>query len=180
MVDIQAFQAIVGVKTVPLTLYPDARGTFGEFFRREWFPQVSWEAVQINRSVSRAGVLRGLHYHLHQVDYWLLLAGKMRVGLADLRPDSRTYKAGATIEVDANNPTGVFIPVGVAHGMYALTDITLMYVVNQYYDGGTDERGVAWDDPDLGVAWNADEPSLSERDQTNRRLKDIPADELPE
>ena len=74
----------------------------------------------------------------------------------------------------------MFIPVGVAHGFYAITACTLTYVVNNYYDGGNDEFGVAWNDPALEVPWNiAGEPLISPRDAANRLLKDIPSAELP-
>lgn len=173
------YDAIEGVYTVPLRVFGDDRGSFAEVFRREWFPMVDWDEMQMNRSVSQAGVLRGLHYHLNQVDYWLLLAGKIRVGMADLRGDSRTYKVGATVDLDAAEPTGLFIPSGVAHGFYAQTDVTLLYVVNQYYKGGEDERGVAWDDPELGVAWDAQNPILSQRDQENQPLAALDTAVLP-
>jgi dTDP-4-dehydrorhamnose 3,5-epimerase len=173
------FAPITDVYTVPLQVFGDERGSFAETFRRDWFPMINWDALQMNRSISRAGVLRGLHYHLNQVDYWLLLDGRIRVGLADLRASSPTYKTGAVLELDATQPTGLFIPEGVAHGFYSLTPMTLLYVVNQYYNGGADERGVAWDDPALGVAWGVPDPVLSERDRTNRPLADIPAAELP-
>jgi dTDP-4-dehydrorhamnose 3,5-epimerase len=174
-----ALEAIAGVYTVPINLYDDERGSFCEMFRREWFPDVNWDAMQMNRSISKPGVLRGLHYHLNQVDYWFLTSGRIRVGLADLRADSPTYKVGAALEIAADEPIGLFIPVGVAHGFYSLTNITLLYVVNQYYNGGVDERGVAWDDPTLGVDWGVADPMLSERDRQNRPLAGIPTDELP-
>ena len=87
--------------------------------------------------------------------------------------------ATQTIEIGETNNMGVFIPIGVAHGFVALTDATLMYFVNNYYDGGKDERGVAWNDPDINLDWGIQTPLLSPRDQQNRFLKDIPADELP-
>jgi dTDP-4-dehydrorhamnose 3,5-epimerase len=174
-----AFDAIEGVYTVPIRVYGDHRGSFGETFRREWFPFVNWHDIQMNRSVSKPGVLRGLHYHLNQIDYWFLMAGRIRVGLADLRRNSPTYKTGAVLDMDTAEPFGLFIPEGVAHGFYTLTDMTLTYVVNQYYNSGADEHGVAWDDPALGIAWGISEPVLSQRDQQNRRLADIPPDELP-
>jgi len=174
-----AFDAINDVYTVPTPVYGDERGAFCESFRREWFPFVDWTNMQMNRSISTPGVLRGLHYHFHQIDYWFLMSGRIRVGLADLRPNSPTYKVGATLDIDAADPVGLYIPVGVAHGFYAQTDVILTYVVNQYYNGGTDENGVAWDDPTLGVPWNIDAPLLSDRDRNNRPLTDIPADELP-
>lgn len=174
-----AFEPIADVFTVPIRQYTDDRGAFSETFRREWFPATNWDELQTNRSVSQAGVLRGLHYHLNQVDYWYLMSGRIRVGLADLRIQSPTYKQSATLTLDGDEPMGLFIPIGVAHGFYALTDCVLTYIVNQYYKGGGDERGVRWDDPELAVPWGVDAPHLSSRDQSNRLLKDIPADELP-
>ncbi len=173
------YDVIEGVYTVPLRVFGDDRGSFAEVFRREWFPMVNWDEMQMNRSISKPGVLRGLHYHLNQIDYWLLLDGRIRVGLADLRESSPTYKTGATIDLDAAEPTGLFIPSGVAHGFYAQTDMTLMYVVNQYYKGGEDERGLAWDDPELGVAWDVSDPVLSQRDQENKPLSALVSEVLP-
>lgn len=173
------FEAITGVQTVPIPVYGDDRGAFCESFRREWFPFVDWTNIQMNRSISKPGVLRGLHYHFHQIDYWFLMSGRIRVGLADLRPDSPTFQAGATLDIDADDPVGLYIPEGVAHGFYAQTDVILTYVVNQYYNGGADENGVVWNDPDLGVNWDVDAPILSDRDRNNPRLADIPTDTLP-
>ena len=164
--------------TAPLTAYGDERGRFMETFRCEWFPQVSWARIQSNRSDSKAGVLRGLHYHFNQVDYWLVTSGRIRVGLFDLRRSSPSYKQSATIDIDGDNPQGVFIPVGVAHGFAAHTDCTLLYIVNNYYDGA-DEYGVAWDDPQASIDWGIAEPQLSARDMANPRLADIPDHELP-
>lgn len=149
-----------------------------EVFRKEWFPQRSWEIIQSNRSDSQAGVLRGLHYHSHQVDYWYVVTGKIRAGLADIRPDSPTYGATQVIEMGAEHQLGVFIPVGVAHGFVALTDATLTYIVDNYYDGA-DEHGIAWNDPDLALSWGVATPTVSPRDAANPFLKDIPAELLP-
>jgi dTDP-4-dehydrorhamnose 3,5-epimerase len=171
---------IPGVLAVELRPFADDRGRFTETFRREWFPQRAWAAVQMNRSDSRAGVLRGLHYHFDQVDYWYLLVGRIRVGLADLRRSSPCFRRAATIDLDAAGNRGLYIPSGVAHGFLALTDVTLIYVVDHYYDGGRDEFGLAWDDPDVAVPWQAGAPPLlSGRDAANPRLRDIPFDSLP-
>ena len=67
-VEIRESSTIIGVKTVPLTVFRDERGAFQETFRKEWFPEREWNAVQHNRSESRKGVLRGLHFHQHQVE----------------------------------------------------------------------------------------------------------------
>jgi dTDP-4-dehydrorhamnose 3,5-epimerase len=165
---------------MPLKAYADERGRFTETFRAEWFPFADWTHFQGNRSDSKAGVLRGLHYHFHQVDYWYVVNGMIRVGLCDLRLSSPTYMATETLDIGPNtNEAGVFIPIGVAHGFLALTDATLTYIVNNYYDA-SDELGVAWDDPDIALDWrNEITPVLSPRDQQNKRLCDIPADILP-
>ena len=179
MTSVQPLETIDGVYTTQLRAFEDERGRFMESFRREWFSWINWDRIQNNRSDSKAGVLRGLHYHFHQIDYWYVPAGRIRVGLADLRPSSSTYMASTTLEMGDTNNIGLFIPVGVAHGFTALTDCTLMYLVNNYYDGGKDELGVAWDDPDIGLDWGVDNPQLSGRDQENLRLKDIPGELLP-
>lgn len=175
---IHEFEPIAGVQLVELTIWGDERGRFMEMFRKEWFPQRAWERVQTNRSESRAGVLRGLHYHFHQVDYWHVIAGHIRVALADLRRGSPSYGQSATIELSHDEPRGLFIPVGVAHGFVALTDATLTYLVDNYHDG-SDEHGIAWDDPQLAVAWGVEAPLLSPRDLANRPLADIPVEQLP-
>jgi dTDP-4-dehydrorhamnose 3,5-epimerase len=170
---------ISGVKLAHLTLMHDARGRFMETFRKEWFPERSWEIIQTNRSDSKAGVLRGLHYHFRQVDYWYVVNGKIRVGMADLRRSSPTYGASQVIEIGEENQLGVFIPSGVAHGFLALTAATLTYLVDQYYDGN-DEFGVAWNDPTLGVEWGVVDPILSERDRRNPLLAEIEPGKLPQ
>lgn len=165
--------AITGVTFARLRAFGDERGRFLETFRKEWFPQRSWERIQTNRSDSVQGVLRGLHYHFKQVDYWYVPRGAVRVALADLRVGSPTYLATEVIDIGDENQTGVFVPVGVAHGFYALTDVTLTYLVDNYYDGD-DELGVAWNDPQLAIPWGADAPLLSARDQANPTVDQIP------
>ena len=178
MPQIQESTLIKDVQIVTLQPFIDERGRFMEVFRREWFPQRSWEIIQSNRSDSKAGVLRGLHYHFHQVDYWYVVNGKIRACLADIRPDSPTCGATQAIEMGEENQLGIFIPVGVAHGFVTLTDATLTYVVDRYYDGA-DEHGVAWNDPDLGLPWGVEIPTVSPRDAANLFLKGIPAGKLP-
>lgn len=166
MPEILPSEHIEGVLLVKLRSFGDERGRFMETFRKEWFPQRNWERVQMNRSESSAHVLRGLHFHCHQVDYWHVMQGRIRAGLADLRSYSPTFKAAQTIELDGSEPMGLFIPVGVAHGFLSLTDCVLTYVVDNYYDA-SDELGVRWDDPTLKVAWGVNSPLISERDMNN-------------
>lgn len=172
-------QTIPGIVVVELKSFADDRGRFTETFRKEWFPQREWRHIQTNRSDSSAGVLRGLHYHFQQVDYWYLFKGRIRVGLADLRRSSPSFRRTETIDIDSTDNRGLFIPIGVAHGFLALTDVTLFYIVDNYYDG-SDELGLAWNDPHVVVPWKPEsEPILSGRDAANRRFEDIPFDELP-
>jgi len=178
MPDPQESTIIQDVQIVNLKAFGDDRGRFMETFRKEWFPQRSWDIIQTNRSDSAAGVLRGLHYHFKQVDYWYVVNGKIRAGLADLRPNSPTYKTTQVVEMGEENQVGLFIPIGVAHGFVALTNVTLTYIVDNYYDGG-DEFGVAWNDPEVGPNWGVSEPLISGRDAGNPFLKDILADKLP-
>jgi len=169
---------IAGVYQVKLKSFADARGQFVEIFRKEWFPQSSWQAIQSNRSESASGVLRGLHFHRRQVEYWFLMKGVIRAGLADLRRSSPTRGAAELVEFSADEELGLFIPVGVAHGFLAVTDATLIYFVDNYYDGA-DEFGVAWDDPDVGLSWGVTRPILSARDRDNPKLQDIRVSDLP-
>lgn len=178
MPNIEHSAGIDGVQIVTLNVFDDERGQFRETFRQEWFPQRSWDKLQSNMSQSRAGVLRGLHYHFEQVDYWVVTAGKIRAALYDLRRGSPTYGVAQTIEMGNEQQIGLYIPIGVAHGFVSLTAATLIYFVDNYYTG-LDEFGVAWNDPVLGIDWGIDAPLVSPRDAANPFLQDIPAAHLP-
>ena len=156
-------------------VHGDERGRFVETYRRSWFP-LGREMVQGNRSEKQAGAVVGLHYHLHQADYWYLLRGRARVVLHDLRVGSATDGATEVIELDGDIDQGVFIPPGVAHGFAALTDLLLCYLVDSYYNDA-DELGLAWDDPAVGADWGITDPILSARD-THNPLRDAITDGL--
>jgi dTDP-4-dehydrorhamnose 3,5-epimerase len=179
MARIEESKIIAGVQVVQLQSFKDERGRFMEAFRKEWFPQRNWDILQCNRSDSKQGVLRGLHYHHHQVDYWYVANGQMRVGLADIRTSSPTYLNAMTIDLSDDNELGLFIPVGVAHGFAALTDVTLVYMVDNYFNGGIDENGVAWNDKVFNLDWGVTEPIISGRDLQNPILAELPIDSLP-
>ena len=155
----------------------DERGRFVETYRRSWFP-LGREMIQGNRSTKQEGAIVGLHYHLHQSDYWYVLAGTARVVLHDLRLGSPTDGATLSLDLSGDHDRGLFIPPGVAHGFAALSDILLTYLVDNYYDA-SDELGLAWDDPAVGADWGIADPILSGRDQSNPRRDDIPDDIRP-
>ena len=152
-------------------VHGDERGRFVETYRRQWFP-LGREMVQANRSEKDAGAVVGLHYHLHQADYWYVLRGRARVVLHDLRASSPTEGVTDTIELDGDEDRGLFIPPGVAHGFAAMSDLLLWYMVDGYYNPA-DELGLAWDDPDVGADWGIADPVLSERDRANPRRSEL-------
>jgi dTDP-4-dehydrorhamnose 3,5-epimerase len=168
---------IPGVLLVRLVGHPDDRGRFMETFRQEWFGDAP-SMVQGNRSDSKAGTVRALHFHRHQADYWYVPSGRIMVGLHDLRKSSAARGTSMAFEIGDGNEIGVYIPPGVAHGFQAVTDATLTYLVDRYYDP-SDENGVAWDDPDIAIPWPHPNPTLSGRDVANPKLADIPEDQLP-
>ncbi len=178
MTHIETSSLIADVQIAHLKLWRDDRGFFVETFRKEWFPQRSWDIIQTNRSESRQGVVRGLHYHFHQVDYWYVPKGMLRAVMVDLRPQSPTYRAVQTLDIGEDNPVGLFIPVGVAHGFAALTDVMMTYIVDNYYDSH-DEFGVLWNDPALNIDWGVTNPIVSGRDQANPCVAEIPVGQRP-
>jgi dTDP-4-dehydrorhamnose 3,5-epimerase len=169
--DIKSSEVIRDVVIVEPDSHGDERGRFVETYRRSWFG-LGREMIQGNRTEKQAGAVVGLHYHLHQADYWYVLRGRARVVLHDLRTGSPTDGATLAIDLDGDVDRGVFIPPGVAHGFASHTDLLMWYLVDNYYNPA-DELGVAWDDPDVGADWGVSDPVLSARDQTNPRRGDI-------
>jgi len=153
-----------GVLRIDLVTHADERGAFSETFRRSWLPEAAPSMVQSNLSYSREGVIRGMHFHRSQADFWVVLQGRAFIALLDLRAGSPTEGLVETLTIDAARArSGIYIPPGVAHGFCALTDVWLQYMVDAYYTGD-DEHGFAWDDPEAGVSWPVERPVTSERD----------------
>jgi len=168
--DIRESDEIAGVYVAEPTIHGDERGIFVETFRREWIPGAR-EMIQANRADRQAGAIVGLHYHLHQADYWYVPFGRARVVLHDLRIGSPTEGKTMSFDLGAradgtHDHRGVFIPPGVAHGFGSLTAMTITYLVDGYYNAA-DELGVAWDDPAVGGDWGLTDPVLSDRDRNN-------------
>jgi dTDP-4-dehydrorhamnose 3,5-epimerase len=177
MATVQESDTIAGIFVVEPDLHGDERGVFVETYRREWIPH-GREMIQANRADRQQGCIVGLHYHLHQADYWYVPFGSARVVLHDLRAGGPTD--GATLVIDlgaradgSHDHRGVFIPPGVAHGFASLTDMTITYLVDGYYNAA-DELGVAWDDDEIGADWGLSDPVLSQRDQQNPKRADLP------
>jgi dTDP-4-dehydrorhamnose 3,5-epimerase len=185
MAELEPSSAIDGVVVVSPDIHGDDRGIFIETYRRQWFPG-GREMIQGNRGDRKAGAVVGLHYHLHQADYWYVPYGRARVVLHDLRVGSPTEGATQLIDLGSEPGTagvdhdhrGIYIPPGLAHGFAALTDMTITYLVDGYYNPA-DELGVAWDDPEIGADWGVTEPTLSGRDQANPRRTDLPEGRRP-
>ncbi len=178
MPEITRSKEIAGVVVVKPDVHGDNRGRFVETFRKEWLPDGAPPMVQGNRADRKEGALVGLHYHRFQADFWYVPTGRAMVVLHDLRASSATDGVTLILEIGEHDHRGVYIPPGVAHGFYALTDMTITYLVDHYYDPA-DELGVAWDDPALQIVWPTANPELSERDRTNPRRADIDPDLRP-
>jgi len=169
---VEESEVISQVMIVTPEIFGDERGRFVETYRRSWFP-LGREMVQANRSDRQRGALVGLHYHFHQADYWYVTRGRARVVLHDLRVGSPTDGTTEVLEIGEHDDRGLFIPPGVGHGFAAVTDLTLTYLVDSYYNPN-DELGIAWDDPALRVDWGVNDPVVSARDRANPRRADIP------
>jgi len=160
-----------GVRLVPLTPHADERGIFTELYRASW--DVGVAPVQWNAVSSSTNVLRGVHAHIRHADYLTLAVGRATIGLHDLRPDSPTEGLGTTVELDADEPSALVIPVGVAHGFYFHTERSVhVYAVSHEFDPA-DELGCRWDDPELNIAWPCTEPLVSSRDESLGSLREL-------
>jgi dTDP-4-dehydrorhamnose 3,5-epimerase len=177
MAEVSESKQIAGVWIVEPRIHNDERGMFVETYRRSWFPH-GREMIQANRADRQRGAVVGLHFHLHQADYWYVSLGTGRVVLHDLRANGPTDGATLALELSGQNHRGVFIPPGVAHGFAAITDMTITYLVDGYYNRA-DELGVAWDDPEIGADWGVTEPVLSDRDRANPLRAELPDGRRP-
>jgi dTDP-4-dehydrorhamnose 3,5-epimerase len=166
-------------------VFRDERGFFTETYRREWHGEVgipdAAEFIQDNHSRSSRGVVRGMHFHIGDGVAKLVRCGRGRIldVVVDVRRGSPTYAEWEAVELDDESLRELYVPRGFAHGFCVLSDVAdVYYKQTAYYDPAV-ERGIAWDDPDLGIDWPRDtELLVSPRDAQAPRLRDI-ADELP-
>jgi dTDP-4-dehydrorhamnose 3,5-epimerase len=149
---------IGGLLRIPLRRFDDERGFFMELARVSGLPK---PFVQTNLSYSRAGTIRGLHYHERgQDDLFVCLRGTVRVVVLD-RSSGETF----TEDIGDDNPVAIYIPGTNAHGYEALTDSLFCYHVTREYDpSDPDENGVPWNDPRVEHLWSTTSPILSARD----------------
>jgi dTDP-4-dehydrorhamnose 3,5-epimerase len=149
---------IEGLLRFPLEVHEDERGWFAEVRRDSELPRPT---TQTNLSFSRAGVIRGLHYHERgQDDLFVCLRGGARVVVLDLDTEE-TF----TEDIGDDNPVALYVPGRCAHGFEALTDVLFCYHVTAEYDPlDPDEHTVPWNDPRVAHLWSTNAPILSERD----------------
>jgi dTDP-4-dehydrorhamnose 3,5-epimerase len=149
---------IDGLLRIPLQLHEDERGWFCELRRDSALPK---PMKQTNVSFSKAGVVRGLHYHERgQDDLFACLRGMARVIVLD-RDSGESF----TEDIGEDNPVAIYVPGRCAHGFEALTDILFCYHVTVEYDPrDPDERTVRWNDPRVAHLWSSSTPILSARD----------------
>ncbi|MCL5634739.1 dTDP-4-dehydrorhamnose 3,5-epimerase [Enterobacter vonholyi] len=153
------------------TVFGDERGFFMESFNQQIFEKAvgrKVEFVQDNHSKSSKGVLRGLHYQLPpfaQAKLVRCVVGEVYDVAVDIRRDSVTFGKWVGVNLSAENKRQLWIPEGFAHGFMVLSDeAEFLYKTTNYYAPNSD-RGLAWNDPDIGINWPlSDKPILSDKD----------------
>ncbi len=172
--------AIPGVLLIEPKVFGDARGYFFESWSslkyRECGIDCNW--IQDNESKSNFGVLRGLHYQAApytQAKLVRVIAGAVLDVALDIRKGSPTYGKHVAVELSGENRRQLFIPRGFAHGFAVLSDEVLFaYKCDNLYMPDA-ERGIAFDDPALGIDWrvNPGKWILSPKDSRHPRLAEI-------
>jgi dTDP-4-dehydrorhamnose 3,5-epimerase len=161
--------AIPDVLLVEAQTFDDNRGFFMETYKRSDFAAhgIADAFVQCNRSHSVRGVLRGLHYQIHpraQAKLVSVLQGEIFDVAVDIRHGSPTYGRWVGERLSGQNGRMLYVPVGFAHGFCALSDrADVLYMVTDEYAPECD-RGLLWNDPDIGIDWPITTPILSAKD----------------
>jgi dTDP-4-dehydrorhamnose 3,5-epimerase len=177
---------LAGLVLIEPAVHADGRGFFSETYRREWHER--WgippteQFIQDNHSRSTRGVLRGMHFQIGAGVAKLVRCSRGRIldVAVDLRAGSPTYGQWEGVELDDEGMRELYVPVGFAHGFCVLSDVAdVLYKQTAYYDTAL-ERGIAYDDPDVGIEWPlpAEQLIVSPRDAAAPRLAQV-ADELP-
>jgi dTDP-4-dehydrorhamnose 3,5-epimerase len=175
-----------GLVAIEPAVHGDERGFFAETYRSQWHAELGipldQQFVQDNHSRSARGVLRGMHFHIGEGVAKLVRCARGRIFdvAVDLRKGSPTYRQWEGVELDEEGMRELYLPVGFAHGFCVLSGVAdVLYKQTAYYDPAV-ERGIAWNDPDIGIEWPlpVDELIVSERDADAPRLREI-EEELP-
>ena len=169
--------SLPGVVLLEPKVFGDARGFFLESWNRKTFAELGFDLdfVQDNHSRSARGVLRGLHYQLNEPQGKLVrvVSGSVFDVAVDVRKSSPHFGQWTGHELSADNHRMLWIPPGFAHGFLVLSDSAdFLYKTTTYYAPQWD-RGIRWDDPQIGVQWPLEgAPTLSAKDQIQPLLKD--------
>ncbi|HEY2437068.1 MAG TPA: dTDP-4-dehydrorhamnose 3,5-epimerase [Solirubrobacteraceae bacterium] len=175
-----------GLTAFEPAVHGDSRGFFTETYRRQWNDELGIPSdeqfVQDNHSRSSRGVVRGMHFHIGHGVAKLVRCSRGRIldVAVDLRKGSPTYGQCEGVELDDERMRELYVPVGFAHGFCVLSDVAdVLYKQTAYYDPAV-ERGIAWNDPEIGIEWPlpVEELIVSERDSAAPSLREI-EDELP-
>ena len=156
-------------------VFKDARGFFFESYNAEQFKAhgIDTVFVQDNHSQSTRGTLRGLHFQLPPMAQDKLVRcvrGAIWDVAVDIRGGSPTFGRWVGVELSAGNFRQIYVPSGYAHGFCVLSDeAEVLYKTSAVYSA-MHERGIAWNDPDIGIAWPIAEPLLSDRDRRAESL----------
>jgi dTDP-4-dehydrorhamnose 3,5-epimerase len=164
-------------------VFGDDRGYFLETWAQRRYAEIGVHEsfVQDNVSMSRRGILRGLHlqHPYGQGKLVSVVQGEVFDVAVDVRTDSPTFGQWVGAVLSGANHHQVYIPPGFAHGFCVTSDVALFsYKCTEAYHRET-ELGVAWNDADLGIEWPIREPVVSAKDQAFGRLADIPRERLP-
>lgn len=167
-----------GVLIIATDFFGDHRGFFTESYNEERFKAAGIDCrfVQDNHSLSvEAGTLRGLHFQLApkaQTKLVRVVAGAIFDVAVDLRQSSSTYGQWVGIILSESNRRQLLVPKGFAHGFCTLTPNThVQYKVDEYYSAEHD-RGLIWNDPDIGIEWPTDRVILSEKDKLHSGIRE--------
>jgi len=165
------------------TVRHDERGFFFESYNQRDFSDfgIALPFVQDNHSMSIKGTLRGLHYQIEHPQGKLcrVVEGEVLDVVLDIRRNSSRFGEHTSTVLSAENKRQIYIPPGFAHGFLVLSDTAeFLYKCSDFYYQG-DERGVLWNDAELGIDWGIDDPKLSAKDSRLPRLVDILPNDLP-
>ncbi|HTB32236.1 MAG TPA: dTDP-4-dehydrorhamnose 3,5-epimerase [Bacteroidia bacterium] len=169
---------IEGLLIIQPDVFSDARGYFYEPYNKKKFAEagISEEFVQDNQSFSQKGVIRGLHFQNPphaQAKLLRVIQGSIWDVAVDIRKTSPTYGKYVGVELSAENKTLFYVPKGFAHGFLTLEDDTvLLYKCSDFYNKPSEES-IIWNDSDIMIPWNIDNPVLSEKDSKGKNLKEF-------